>query len=176
MKSQHSYEQVHIYAIFYRFKASLTNEAEEKAQPVKKAFPNIRIVLGDLDNSKVLEEESAKADVVIRTQDPDLQLFVDHETYQYEQTLQMHQTTKAQQSPLQKVLHRAILRRSLDTICIPAGLVSSVGRPCVTTTSSANGRSESTTTGLQYKISPTYRRMHFTRMLTILFFPRDPKR
>ncbi|EAT91158.2 hypothetical protein SNOG_01509 [Parastagonospora nodorum SN15] len=69
MKSQHSYEQVHIYAIFYRFKASLTNEAEEKAQPVKKAFPNIRIVLGDLDNSKVLEEESAKADVVIHASD-----------------------------------------------------------------------------------------------------------
>ncbi|KAH4041032.1 hypothetical protein HBI26_078980 [Parastagonospora nodorum] len=42
---------------------------EEKAQPVKKAFPNIRIVLGDLDNSKVLEEESAKADVVIHTAD-----------------------------------------------------------------------------------------------------------
>jgi hypothetical protein len=74
MKSQHSYEQVHIYAIAYRFKASLTNDAEEKAQPVKEAFPNIRIVLGDLDNSKVLEEEAAKADVVIRTQGPNLQL------------------------------------------------------------------------------------------------------
>lgn len=84
MKSQHSYEQVHIYVIVYRSKASLTNEVEEKAQPVKKAFPNIRIVLGDLDNSKVLEEEAAKADVVIRIQYPVLQPFVDHKAYQDE--------------------------------------------------------------------------------------------
>ncbi|KAL5118766.1 hypothetical protein ACEQ8H_003269 [Pleosporales sp. CAS-2024a] len=42
---------------------------EEKAQPVKKAFPNIRIVLGDLDSSKLLEEEAAKADVIIHTAD-----------------------------------------------------------------------------------------------------------
>jgi hypothetical protein len=51
----------------YHIPSRLTNETEEKAQPVKKAFPSIRIVLGDLDNSKVLEEEAAKADVVIRT-------------------------------------------------------------------------------------------------------------
>jgi hypothetical protein len=35
---------------------------------VKKAFPNVRIVLGELDDTKVLEEEAAKADVVIRTE------------------------------------------------------------------------------------------------------------
>jgi uncharacterized protein YbjT (DUF2867 family) len=40
--------------------------SEEKGQPVKKAFPNVRLVIGDLDDSKVLEEEAAKADVVIR--------------------------------------------------------------------------------------------------------------
>jgi uncharacterized protein YbjT (DUF2867 family) len=39
---------------------------EEKAKPVKEAFPNVRIVLGNLDDAKVLEEEAAKADVVIR--------------------------------------------------------------------------------------------------------------
>jgi hypothetical protein len=39
---------------------------EEKGEPVKKAFPNIRLVIGDNDNSKVLEDEASKADVVIR--------------------------------------------------------------------------------------------------------------
>ncbi|PSN72706.1 NAD(P)-binding protein [Corynespora cassiicola Philippines] len=42
---------------------------EQKAETVKKAFPNIRIVIGDLDDSKVLEEEAAKADIVIHTAD-----------------------------------------------------------------------------------------------------------
>lgn len=40
---------------------------EEKANAVKEAFPNINIVIGDLDNSTILVEEAAKADVVIRT-------------------------------------------------------------------------------------------------------------
>jgi hypothetical protein len=39
---------------------------QDKADQVKKAYPNVHIVLGDLDNSKVLEEEAAKANVVIR--------------------------------------------------------------------------------------------------------------
>ncbi|KAF2653896.1 NAD(P)-binding protein [Lophiostoma macrostomum CBS 122681] len=43
--------------------------SEEKGQPAKKAFPNVRLVIGDLDNSKVLEEEAAKADIVIHTAD-----------------------------------------------------------------------------------------------------------
>jgi hypothetical protein len=33
---------------------------------VKKAFPNVRIVLGGNDDSDVLKEEAAKADVVLR--------------------------------------------------------------------------------------------------------------
>lgn len=41
--------------------------SEQKGSQVKDAFPNVRIVIGDLDNSKVLEDEAAKADVVIRT-------------------------------------------------------------------------------------------------------------
>lgn len=40
---------------------------EQKGEQVKKAFPNARIVLGDLDNSALLEEEAAKADIVLRT-------------------------------------------------------------------------------------------------------------
>jgi hypothetical protein len=39
---------------------------EEKAKPVTEAFPNVRIVIGGLNDSKILEEEAAKADVVIR--------------------------------------------------------------------------------------------------------------
>ncbi|KAF2177066.1 hypothetical protein K469DRAFT_733080 [Zopfia rhizophila CBS 207.26] len=42
---------------------------EQKAEPVKQAFPNVRIMLGNLVNSKVLEEETVKADVVIHTVD-----------------------------------------------------------------------------------------------------------
>ena len=40
---------------------------QEKADIVKKAFPNIRIVLGGNDDSDLLKEEAAKADVVLRT-------------------------------------------------------------------------------------------------------------
>ena len=39
---------------------------QEKADIVKKAFPNIRIVLGGNDDSEILKEEAAKADVVLR--------------------------------------------------------------------------------------------------------------
>lgn len=39
---------------------------QQKADVVKKAYPSARIVLGDLDNSAVLKEEAAKADIVLR--------------------------------------------------------------------------------------------------------------
>ena len=39
---------------------------QEKADIVKKAFPNVRIVLGGNDDSEILKEEAAKADVVLR--------------------------------------------------------------------------------------------------------------
>jgi hypothetical protein len=42
------------------------NGKEEKAKSVTKAFPKVRIVIGGLDDSKILEDEAAKADVVIR--------------------------------------------------------------------------------------------------------------
>ena len=41
--------------------------SKEKAEAVKQAFPNLRIVLGGLDDSEILEEEAAKADIVLRT-------------------------------------------------------------------------------------------------------------
>jgi hypothetical protein len=48
-------------------KLGTDDRIEEKAKPVKEAFPDIRIVLGELDDSSVLEEEAAKADIIIRT-------------------------------------------------------------------------------------------------------------
>lgn len=38
----------------------------EKAGRVSAAFPKVRVVLGDLDNSELIEQESYKANVVIR--------------------------------------------------------------------------------------------------------------
>jgi len=43
--------------------------SKEKADKVKEAFPNVRIVLGGLDDSGLLEEESAKADIVLHAAD-----------------------------------------------------------------------------------------------------------
>lgn len=39
---------------------------ESKAAPVKERYPNVRIVYGTLDDSKVLEEEASKTDILIR--------------------------------------------------------------------------------------------------------------
>lgn len=48
----------------------LTNISEEKGKPVKDAFPKVRLVIGDLDSSDLIEAEAAKADVVIRRSTP----------------------------------------------------------------------------------------------------------
>jgi hypothetical protein len=40
---------------------------DEKAKKVKEAYPSVKIVLGDLDASDVLEREAAEADIVLRT-------------------------------------------------------------------------------------------------------------
>jgi len=42
---------------------------------VKDAFPNIRLVIGDLDSSDLIEKEAAKADVVIRMFSPRRQVY-----------------------------------------------------------------------------------------------------
>ena len=47
-------------------KSSTDGYLEEKGKPVKDAFPKVRLVIGDLDSSELIEEEAAKADVVIR--------------------------------------------------------------------------------------------------------------
>ncbi|KAF2025323.1 NAD(P)-binding protein [Setomelanomma holmii] len=41
----------------------------QKTKPITEAFPKIRIVIGGLDDSQVLEAEAARADVVIHTAD-----------------------------------------------------------------------------------------------------------
>jgi hypothetical protein len=40
---------------------------EEQAKIVGAAFPNVETVVGDLDDSALLEAEAAKADVVLST-------------------------------------------------------------------------------------------------------------
>lgn len=43
---------------------------QEKADIVKKAYPNVRIVLGGNDDSEILKKEAANADVVLRKLPP----------------------------------------------------------------------------------------------------------
>jgi hypothetical protein len=38
-----------------------------KGAPVAAAYPNIRLVYGNLDDAELLEKESARADIVLRT-------------------------------------------------------------------------------------------------------------
>lgn len=51
------------------FAYSALVRSSEKADQVKAQYPNIRIVLGDLDDSELLERESAAADIVLHTAD-----------------------------------------------------------------------------------------------------------
>lgn len=46
---------------------SVLVRTKEKAKSVTDAFPDVRIVIGSLDDSDTLKEEASKADVVIRT-------------------------------------------------------------------------------------------------------------
>lgn len=39
---------------------------QDKADKVKAKYPNVRIVLGGLDDDQVLRDEAAKADIVLR--------------------------------------------------------------------------------------------------------------
>lgn len=48
------------------FSYSALVRTTEKAERVKSQYPNIRIVLGDLDDSALLEKESAAANIVLR--------------------------------------------------------------------------------------------------------------
>ena len=48
----------------YEYTAFVRTQA--KGDVVKKQYPNIRIVLGGLDNSEIIKDESSKADIVLR--------------------------------------------------------------------------------------------------------------
>lgn len=48
------------------FSYSVLVRSIDKAAQIKAQYPNIRIVLGDLDDSALLERESAAADIVLR--------------------------------------------------------------------------------------------------------------
>lgn len=41
--------------------------SEERAKPVKAAYPNVKLVYGDNNAAAVLENAAAAADIVIRT-------------------------------------------------------------------------------------------------------------
>lgn len=51
---------------FPEYSCSVLLRDEEKAAIVSKAYPDVRVVLGDLDAVDVIEEEARNADVVIR--------------------------------------------------------------------------------------------------------------
>ena len=58
-----------LYALYNKhsdYEIAVLVRSEEKGKPVKAAFPNVRLVIGDLDSSQLIEEEAAKADVIIR--------------------------------------------------------------------------------------------------------------
>ncbi|KAF2264597.1 NAD(P)-binding protein [Lojkania enalia] len=63
-----------LYTTHIEFTYTALVRTQDKGNKIKKAYPNINIILGDLDKSKALEEEIAKADVVIYTAD-----VLDHE-------------------------------------------------------------------------------------------------
>jgi hypothetical protein len=46
-----------------------------KTDQIKAAFPDIRIVVGELDDFELLKKEAADADIVVRTSKPPTFLF-----------------------------------------------------------------------------------------------------
>lgn len=48
------------------YQYSLLVRSKDKAKLVQSAYPNARVVLGDLDDSELLTEEAANADIVLR--------------------------------------------------------------------------------------------------------------
>jgi hypothetical protein len=68
---------------------------------VKEAFPGIQIVLGELDDSSVLEEAAAKADIIIRTSSQ-RHTRDSNQSLPALQILLMHPITMARRRPLPK--------------------------------------------------------------------------
>ena len=96
---------------------------QEKADIVKKAYPNIRIVLGGNDDSDLIKEEAAKADVVLRKSTATILSKFRHRLT-CKQTPPMPLTTKVPPKPLPRAFAPATPRRSPATGCTPEALVS----------------------------------------------------
>jgi len=90
---------------------------------VKKAFPNVRIVLGGNDDSELLKEEAAKADIVLRMST--FELFTSAElSLTSAQTLRMLLTMRALPRLLLRVSALATQRRTPVTGFTPVAPVS----------------------------------------------------
>jgi len=61
---------VTIYNAHPDFEYSALVRTEDKANDVKEKYPSVRVVLGDLDSSELIEKEAARADIVLRTSCP----------------------------------------------------------------------------------------------------------
>ena len=96
---------------------------QEKADIVKKAFPNVRIVLGGNDDSDLLKEEAAKADVVLREWNSLLDQLNDL-PLTLPQTPPMPPTTKSPPKLLPREFAPATRRRTQATGCTPAARAS----------------------------------------------------
>lgn len=55
-----------VYEAHPDFEYTVLVRDESKAALVKQRYPNVRIVHGSLDDSKLLEEEAAKTNILIR--------------------------------------------------------------------------------------------------------------
>jgi nucleoside-diphosphate-sugar epimerase len=49
------------------YEISALVRSQDKADIVSKAYPSVRIVLGGLDDSDLLKQEAARADIILRT-------------------------------------------------------------------------------------------------------------
>jgi len=95
----------------YEFSALVRNS--EKGAPVAAAFPKIRLVYGGLDDSEVLVEEAARADIVVRK--VSLSLLEGITDLDCLQILRMLRTTKVPLKQSARELRKAIPRRSLGS-------------------------------------------------------------
>jgi N-acetyl-gamma-glutamylphosphate reductase len=58
-----------LYALHYAhpdYEYAALVRTREKGNIVQKAYPNVRVVLGGLDDAEILKTEAAKADIVLR--------------------------------------------------------------------------------------------------------------
>lgn len=104
------------------YEYSVLVRTQEKADIVKKAFPNVRIVLGGNDDSDIIKEEAAKADIVLRKSFAKAVFLCSADSWP--QMPQTPLTMRALPKPSLRAFALATLRRSPATGCTPVALVS----------------------------------------------------